>query len=106
MRAGKLRHRVVIQSVTETVNTVGERTESASTATTRWASIEPVAGGEGGGVLQTRARATHLFTFRYYALSPKTHRLSWGGRIFGIEDVQHTNNTAHQATMAAAVEIK
>lgn len=44
MQSGRLRHRVVIQSVSEAQNSVGEIIETWGTFATVWARIDPLSG--------------------------------------------------------------
>lgn len=44
MRAGSLRHRVTIQSVSEAQNSIGESIETWGTFATVWARIDPLSG--------------------------------------------------------------
>lgn len=106
MRAGALRHVVTIESVSNAANTFGEHTQTWSTATTRRASIEPLTVSEGTGVGQTRAEATHRMLIRYYnGLSPKTNRVTWGGRTFGIVGVQHLDSFGKAAINGVSTEV-
>ena len=103
MRAGLLRHVVTIQTLTEAVNSVGERTKSWADTTTRRASIETLGGNEGDGKDQTRATASHLFTMRYYAgLSMRTNRITWNSRTFGIEHVDHADGREFETRVRCA----
>ena len=44
MQPGRLRHRVTIQSVSETRNSIGEAIETWATFATVWARIDPLSG--------------------------------------------------------------
>lgn len=93
MRTGELRHVVTIESLSSTTaNSYGEHVETWTTVTTRRAKIEQLTVSEGDGVSQSRAEAGLRVTMRYYSgLSPKTNRIVWQGRTFGIVGVEHTN---------------
>ena len=87
LMAGKLRHRVAIQSLSESLDSYGEPDEGWTTAETVWASIEPVSGNEldvGDG--QTGI-VTHRVFMRYTANATPKKRLLFGSRVFGIESV-------------------
>ena len=87
LMAGKLRHRVSIQTESTAVDTYGEPTASWSTDATVWASIEPTSGnevdiGEGqAGII------THRIFMRYTANATPKKRLLFGSRVFGIVTV-------------------
>ena len=90
MQAGKLRHRVIIQYMTETPDAYGEPIRSWATLTTVWASIAPVGGREAARADMVSADSTHTVTMRYYpGLSP-THRFLWGTRVFEIVNIRNT----------------
>jgi SPP1 family predicted phage head-tail adaptor len=87
MRAGRLKHRVAIQTQSTTLDNYGEFTGSWATDNTVWASVEPVNGseldiGEGmAGVI------SHRVMMRYISgVTPKT-RLLFGSRVLNIESV-------------------
>ncbi len=90
MRAGRLRHRLEIQTVTETLNTYGEPTKTWATDATRWGAIEPLTGRERFQANQVQAETTHTVRMRYYALSAK-QRIKHGSRYFYIENVINTD---------------
>ena len=85
--AGKLRHRVSIQSLSETLDSYGEPTSGWATDETVWASIESVSGmevdiGEGqAGII------THRISMRYTSNATPKKRLLFGSRVFGIVSV-------------------
>ena len=87
LMAGKLRHRVAIQSLSETLDSYGEPTSGWSTDETVWASIDSISGreveiGEGqAGII------THQISMRYSANATVKKRLLFGSRIFGIVSV-------------------
>ncbi len=87
MRAGLLRHRIVIQGVTETRDAVGGVSRSWATDATRWGSIEPVRGRELLESDSVRGDVTHKIRFRYYSGLTPTNRLTHGGRTFEIVSV-------------------
>jgi len=88
-RAGKLRHRIVVETFTETVSNLGEVSRSWSTSTTRWASIKATAHREEERNRQIEDRATHWVTMRHVdGLSPND-RLKYGSRVFNILSVDN-----------------
>ena len=85
--AGKLRHRVAIQTQATSLNTYGDPDQTWTTDETVWASIESTSGsevdiGEGqAGII------THRIFIRYTANATPKKRLLFGSRVFGIVTV-------------------
>lgn len=94
MRAGKLRHRIVIQQPTESQSTSGAVTNSWGTFKTVWAEVEPRNGREFFNGAQMVEELTLTMRIRYMPdLSPKM-RIFWKARAFdilGIVDVLGTD---------------
>ena len=84
MQAGRLRHRVIIESVSQVQDSLGDTTDTWSTVDTVSASITPTTGNERSENNQVVAQTTHKIVIRAYsALTPK-HRFKFDTRIFGI----------------------
>lgn len=85
--AGKLRHRVAIQSLADVVTASGAFSETWTTVAPVWASVEHVRGRETlrGHVIV--GDATHMITMRYRAGVTRKHRILFGSRVFDIVDV-------------------
>jgi SPP1 family predicted phage head-tail adaptor len=89
VRAGQIRHRVTIQTVTETQDTQGGVTRSWAEAVKRWARITPIAGGE--TVLAGRAQSTTRFEVQirsYTSLDTTDYRILFGTRVLNIENIR------------------
>lgn len=87
MRAGRLRNKVAIQKVTETVDSFGSFTESWSTYSTVWAEIDPPKGREYFAAGQKQAEITTRIRIRYLSgITPKM-RVLFGSRIFKINSI-------------------
>jgi SPP1 family predicted phage head-tail adaptor len=100
MRAGDLRHRLEIQTATETLDTFGEPITTWATTVTRWGSVNPVIGRERFQANQITPETTHTIKLRYYALSAK-QRIKWGTRIFNIENLYHTEEIKRDTIVMA-----
>tara|TARA_R110000744_G_scaffold66072_9_gene135102 strand:- start:2652 stop:2978 length:327 start_codon:yes stop_codon:yes gene_type:complete len=87
LMAGKLRHRVSIQTESTAVDTYGEPTASWSTDATVWASIEPTSGNEVSIGEGQAGIITHRIFMRYTANASPKKRLLFGSRVFGIVTV-------------------
>jgi len=86
LQAGKLNHRVAIQSSTSAQGATGEPTKSWDTDATVWASVEPIAGREYFAAQQVAADVTHRVRMRYrtdVTITP-LKRLLVGARILEI----------------------
>ena len=90
MQAGYLRHRITIQTTTQTQNaTYGTTEDSWATHVTAWASIEPLRVGsrEWFDAQKFTAEVSHLVKLRYRSgVTPKM-RISWDSRLFDIKIV-------------------
>ena len=87
MRAGKLRHRVQVQSDTVTIDAAGGHSHAFSTVATRWASIEPQGGREFIEAGRVDADVTHIVKMRHYSGLTPQHRLMYGSRVLNIANV-------------------
>ena len=89
IESGQLRHRITIQSATETQDTYGEPIKTWSTFLTTWASVEPLKGREYWESQQINAQLSHKITMRHYpGLNPKM-RVSWDDRTFKINTIMN-----------------
>ena len=87
MRAGTLRHKVVIQKNTPTRDSYGAEVEAWADYATVWASIEPARGREFWESQQVNAEVTGKIRIRYLeGITPKM-RVKHGSRIFEIISV-------------------
>lgn len=92
VRAGLLRHRVAIVSVTEgSPNADGSPTYTTSTVATVWGDWSEVGGGEPVVAQKTTATVTDIVRIRPYAGLTSRHRLQVAGKtleIVAINDVE------------------
>lgn len=89
VRAGRLRHRVTIQTRSQSVNEYGEPSNSWSELDQVWAAIEPINGDE-RVEMQSSARqghTSHRVTVRYLANVDATDRVLFGSRVLEIVSV-------------------
>lgn len=84
MNVGQLRHKVIIQSLTETQNTYGEPIKTWATFATRRAAIKTVSGSEKMSSKQLNSEAKIIFTLRYLSGVTTKMRVSYDSRIFDI----------------------
>lgn len=94
MRAGQLRHEVVIEQPTETSNEYGDEITGWTTFDTVFASVEPIRGREyflAQNVSQEEShQVTHRIRIRYLSGVLPTFRITWGSRAFDIHSVLNT----------------
>ena len=89
VRIGKLNKRIRIQAPTRTRDAIGGSVSGWETCTTRWGSVEPLAGKEVFRGNQVDSRLTHKVWMRYdrnIRLNPDM-RLIYNGRILNIHSV-------------------
>lgn len=87
MRAGKLRHQITIEQVTETQSTTGMTAETWSEFATVWAAVEPLRGREFFASKQIQAEISTRIRIRYLAgITPKM-RVLFGTRVYLIDSV-------------------
>lgn len=87
MRAGKLRHRITIERVTEVPGGTGEPTESWTSFAQVMASVEPLTGRELFDSSQTQQDTPTRFRTRYVPGVKVKDRISWDSRLFDIVSV-------------------
>ena len=87
MRAGRLRHRLTLQSKTYTANAYGEQAVTWSDEATVWGAIEPLSGREYFAQNQTQAEASVRIVIRYNSTVDETYRVKHGGLYYNIVDV-------------------
>jgi len=87
LRAGRLRHRVELQSVTRTQDGYGEADESWSTYTTVWAAIEPLRGQERYLAQQVNSDTEIKVVVRYNSSVDSEDRVLIGSRVLEVVGV-------------------
>ena len=91
MRAGRLRQRVTIQTLTTTTNDYGEPVQTWSTTATVGGDLTPLMAGAREAFAmqgaQLQARVGYQCRMRGRSLSPATNRLVVAGRLFEVTGV-------------------
>lgn len=89
MRSGRLRHRVSIQSRSQSLNSYGEPSNSFSEITggAVWAAIESAGAREGKLADHRDEIITHNVLIRHLAGIDATHRVVFGSRVFDVVSV-------------------
>ena len=89
MRAGLLRHRLTIQTLSRTQNAFDEWVESWTDWATVWGSIEANSGKRYFEAKQANSEVEGLIRIRYRDGVLPTMRMAWGDRIFKIISIVH-----------------
>ena len=89
MRAGKLKHKIIVQARSATKDTYGQRVDSWTDIATVWADIRPIGGRERLAAKAYEAVMTHTVAVRYRAeflpvTTADSHRIVFGARTFQI----------------------
>ena len=93
MRAGKLRHRLIVQQLqdTETLDSVGQPVQTWRTFGHMWGSVEPLSGRELYNAAQIQPDVTHKVTMRYRAGIAAKMRIQHKARTLDILSVTDTD---------------
>ena len=92
MRAGRLRHRVVLESRSTATNAYNEPVVSWSTVGTYWAAIEPLTGRERFGSGERIAEGDVRIVMRYVGAITEENRITHGGVVYDIKAVVKKND--------------
>lgn len=84
MRSGALRHRLTIQQVTETRDSLGGVMESWAQFAVVYGTIEPLSGRERFLAAQTQAEATYRSRIRWISGLTAKMRISFNEKIYHI----------------------
>lgn len=91
IRAGSLRHSVVIQERTLTADAYGGRTEAWATFATVWANVEPLSSSEQWRAQQVQSSVSHKVTIRYLAGIDSKMRVKHGTRYLHIGSIRNVD---------------
>ena len=84
MKAGKLRHRLALQSESSSTDSYGQVTDTYSTYATVWGSITPLKGLELIHAQQVQSEVTHKCIIRYNSSLDTKDRIVFDSRTFEI----------------------
>ena len=101
MRAGRLRHRGVLQQVTETRDAHGGVTETWTERARPWVSIKPLHGREAMYANQVDSNITHEIRMRYDSGITPAMRLSCRGRTFEFLSVANIDERDRELAIMA-----
>lgn len=103
MKIGDLRHRVTIQTPTETQDANGQPIKTFADTAIRYCAIEPLSGREYERAKAQHSEVSHKITMRHFALTPKD-KLKFGTRYFNVLSVLDTKEKGLEI-VCLAVEI-
>jgi SPP1 family predicted phage head-tail adaptor len=86
MKAGDLRHRIVIQRL-DTFNTLGEVTDNWTTYVTVWANVAPLKGREYFDSAMQEAEVDSRITMRYLPGIKPQMRVVYGNQTYDVKSV-------------------
>ena len=89
MRAGRLRHRLALQSRTEVRDAYGASTPTWATQKTVWGAIEPLSGKELFAQNQSQAEGDVRIIIRFYSDIDETWRITNDSIIYVIHSIQN-----------------
>jgi len=89
MKAGQLKHRIVIEQQTQTKNAIDEIILTWSTFCTVWAAIEPATGQTYYAANQLESKVDGRVRIRYRDDIEPTMRIKFGDRILNIVSIVH-----------------
>lgn len=86
---GKMRHRVHLQSATNTTDTGGGLAQVWADVDKVYVSIEPKNGSESFRQGQIQDKTTHELTMRYRTDIDTKYRIKYGARLFNINHIKN-----------------
>jgi len=96
MRAGRLRHLIVIEQASEANDSQGQAIKTWSTFATVHAAVEPLTGREYEAAAQINAETTTRITIRYLAGITQKMRISYDSKLYNIEAMRNIGERDRQ----------
>lgn len=106
MKAGRLRHRISVQSVTRTADTTGGGGYSETWSTVphgeTWASVDPVSGSYAERVAGAKVAevVTHIVRLRHLPNVTTDCRVLFGDRVFDVRGVSNIGERDRELLLA------
>ena len=104
MRAGALRHRVVVKEPTELADAMGQRILTFEPNATRYASIAPLKQEERVEADKVKGVRTHKITMRHHGTITSRWRIEHNGRTFDVDGIINPDER-NVSTEAICVEV-
>ena len=105
IRAGDLRRRVIIQSLSESRDSIGAVVLTFATEATRWASINQLTARELEIHSRPEAVATHRIVLRHYPGLSVRQRITHKNQIFNLISVNDQAEGIHVTACIASEEV-
>ena len=105
MRAGKLRHKIIIQHTQAIENDFGEDVDTWVEFKSARSQIVPLAGKEYFAASQIKSKVTHKITCRYVVGVTTKMRILFGVRIFDIESAININEKNRELLIMATENV-
>lgn len=105
MRAGTLKHRIVIQSETKTPDGIGGSTLTWADKMEAWAAIWPLSAKESLDAMKLELVVTHKIRIRYRSGITAKNRIKFGSRIFNIVSLINLDERGRTLDMLATEDI-
>lgn len=100
MRAGRLRHRIALQSITGyTKNEVSEKIPTWTTYATVWAAVDPKSGDEDMRGVSSESTVTHEILIRYNSTVSPKQQIIFKSRTFKIISILNDKERDIQQTL-------
>lgn len=87
MRAGKLRHRITLQSQFAIRDSFGGETVTWNDESTVWASVDPLSGREYFDSARVNAELSHRVRIRFFSTLTPGWRVLFGSRVLDVKSV-------------------
>lgn len=87
MRAGELRHRIILEENVPTRNATREEIPNWQVFTSVWGDVKPVSAREFISNERASAEVSHKIKLRYLPGLKPSMRVRWGARLFEIEGI-------------------
>jgi SPP1 family predicted phage head-tail adaptor len=105
VQAGKLRHRLVFQSLGTTQDTFGEESNTATIVATLWGRVSPLIGDELFTAQQVVPEITHEVTIRYNSIITPKMQFVFSGRTFNVLSIKAIDEIHHEMILKVKEQI-
>lgn len=99
MRAGRLRHRITLQTRSATLDAAGNRPAAWTDDATVWGAVEPLSGRELIAAQAAQSEVTHKLTLRWRAGVTAAMRVAFGSRTFEILSLANRDERGAELTL-------
>ncbi|MDB4312004.1 phage head closure protein [bacterium] len=106
MRAGRLRHRLILQSKVVGRDSYGGAIITWTTQATVWGAIEPLSGNEYFAQDQIQSESKVRVVIRYHSTVDPEWRISHAGLYYDIQDVLNHDTRNRQITLMCKQGVK